>query len=155
MFGKKIPQRFLAALLLTTAGSTVAFSADSVQITNAWVRGTVSGQRGTGAYMDIVSDTPGRILSAASPVAANVEIHNMRMENGVMRMSPVKDIALEPGKTFRLAPGSYHVMMMGLKEPLKKGATVPIMLTVEGADKKIRQIEVKAEVRDLAGSAHH
>ena len=155
MFGKKIPQRFLAALLFTTAGSTVAFSADGVQITNAWVRGTVSGQRGTGAYMDIVSDTPGRILSAASPVAANVEIHNMKMENGVMRMSPVKDIALEPGKTFRLAPGGYHVMMMGLKEPLKKGATVPITLTVEGADKKIRQIEVKAEVRDLAGSAHH
>jgi len=156
MFGKKISQWFLAALLLTTAaGLTVAFAADSVQITNAWVRGMVSGQRGTGAYMDIVSDSPARVLSAASPVAANVEIHNMRMENGVMRMSPVKDIALEPGKTFRLAPGGYHVMMMGLKEPLKKGAAVPITLTVEGADKKIRQIEVKAEVRDLAGSAHH
>lgn len=155
MFDKKIPWLFFAALLLTTAGSTAAFAADNVQITNAWVRGTVSGQRGTGAYMDIVSDSPARVLSATSPVAASVEIHNMTMENGVMRMSAVKDIALEPGKTFRLAPGGYHVMMMGLKEQLKKGATVPITLTVEGADKKIRQIEIKAEIRDLAGSAHH
>jgi copper(I)-binding protein len=66
----------------------------------------------------------------------------------------VKDIALEPGKPFRLAPGGYHVMMMGLKEQLKKGGSVPITLTVEGADKKVRQIEIKAEIRDLAGSAH-
>jgi len=154
---EKLSQWACAALILaaTAAWPAATFAADNVQITNAWVRGTVSGQRGTGAYMDIVSDTPGRIVSAASPVAANVEIHNMRMENGVMRMSAVKDIALEPGKTFRLAPGGYHVMMMGLKEPLKKGATVPITLSVEGADKKVRQIEVKAEVRDLAGSAHH
>src|SRR5688572_30019519 len=122
---EKLPQWVCAALMLAAiaAWPAATFAADSVQITNAWVRGTVSGQRGTGAYMDIVSDSPVRVLSAASPVAANVEIHNMRMENGVMRMSPVKDIALEPGKTFRLAPGGYHVMMMGLKEPLKKGAT--------------------------------
>lgn len=139
------------ALLLAASGAVSA--ADNVQITNAWVRGTVAGQRGTGAFMDITSDAPARVLSAASSAAASVEIHNMKLENGVMRMSPVKDIALEPGRTFRLAPGGYHVMMMGLKEPLIKGGVVPITLTVEGADKTVRQIEIKAEIRDLAGSA--
>ena len=133
---------------------TLVWCADRVQITNAWVRGTVVGQRGTGAYMDIVSDAPGRLLSAASPVAAHVEIHNMRMENGVMRMSSVKDIALTPGKTLRLAPGGYHVMLMGLKDQLKPGASVPITLTVEGADRKQRQIEIKAEIRELSGHKH-
>src|SRR5689334_598981 len=131
MFNRRLLRRFGAALALTTLAMTV-LAADNVQITNAWVRGTVSGQKGTGAYMDIVSDSPGRILSAASPIAHHVEIHNMRMENGVMRMSAVKDIALEPGKVFKLAPGGYHVMMMGLKEPLKRGGSVPITLTVEG-----------------------
>ena len=153
MFKSKSLRRICAASALALI-SPLAFAADNIQITNAWVRGTVTGQKGTGAYMDIVSDAPGRVLSAASPVAHHVEIHNMRMENGVMRMSAVKDIALEPGKVFRLAPGGYHVMMMGLKEPLKKGGHVPITLTVEGADKKTRQIEVKAEIRDLAGAAH-
>ncbi len=153
MLAGKTLRRYCAALWLLAA-PVAAIAADSVQITNAWVRGTVAGQRGTGAYMDIVSDAPARVLSATSPVAASVEIHNMKLENGVMRMSPVKDIALEPGKPFRLAPGGYHVMMMGLKEQLKKGGSVPITLTVEGADKKVRQIEIKAEIRDLAGSAH-
>jgi hypothetical protein len=156
MFDKKLWPRLCAALMLLALWPwpAAAFAADSVQITNAWVRGTVSGQGGTGAYMDILSDAPGRILSAASPVAASVEIHNMKMENGVMRMSPVKDIVLEPGKTVRFAPGGYHVMLMGLKEELKKGGTVPITLSVEGTDKKVRQVEIKAEIRDLAGGAH-
>lgn len=148
---QKLPYLLLAGF---TLAPPLALGADGIQVTNAWVRGTVAGQRGTGAYMDIVSNAPGRLVSATSPVAAQVEIHNMRMEGGVMRMSPVKDVALEPGKTLRLAPGGYHVMLMGLKDQLKPGSSVPITLTVEGADRKPRQIEVKAEVRELSGHKH-
>jgi periplasmic copper chaperone A len=149
-FGASI---FLAIFAMTTAPVAV-YAADSVRITNAWVRGTVFGQRGSGAYMNIQSDAPARILSAASPAADNVEIHNMKMENGIMRMSPVKSIALEAGKPLRFMPGSYHVMLMGLKDQLKKGDTVPITITLEYVDKKVRQVRVNAEVRDVTGHAH-
>ncbi len=142
------------ALLAGVLFLSSAIAADGVAVFNAWVRGTVAGQQASGAFMEIRSEAPVRVISVATPVAAKAEIHNMTMENGVMRMFPVKDLELPAGKTVKLAPGGYHVMLTGLKQPLSKGAKVPITLTVEGADRKALKIEVVAEVRDLT-AAHH
>jgi len=76
----------------------------------------------------------------------------MKMDGGVMKMRAIPRLELPAGKPVQLGPGGYHVMLINLKQPLKKGDTVPLALQVEGPDKKIEVVEVKAEVRDLTAS---
>ena len=95
--------------------------------------------------------TAARLISAESPAAATVEIHNMTMQNGVMKMFPVEGIDIPAGKTVKLASGGYHVMMMGLKQQMKAGERVPLKLTFELVDKKRESVELQVEVRDIRG----
>jgi copper(I)-binding protein len=132
----------LAAALALPAAAQVA-------VTDAWVRGTVAGQSATGAFMRLTSVSDASLVAAASPVAGIVEIHQMKHEGGMMKMSAVDRVALPAGKAVELAPGGYHVMLMGLKQPLKEGETVPVTLTFEDKAGKKQTIEVKAPVRAL------
>ena len=88
-----------------------------------------------------------KVVAASSPVAEMVEIHEMKMDDGVMKMRAVDALALPAGQPVALKPGSYHVMLMGLKAPIKAGDTVPLTLTVEGEDKQRTTVEIKAEAR--------
>ncbi|HSI60718.1 MAG TPA: copper chaperone PCu(A)C [Ideonella sp.] len=121
-----------------------------------WVRGTVAQQKSSGAFFQITSAQGGKLLSAASPVAGVVEIHEMKMEGEVMKMGAVPAIELPAGKTVALKPGGYHVMLMDLKQQLKPGDTVPLTLVVEGKDGKKDTLEIKAPVKALnaAGGGH-
>jgi copper(I)-binding protein len=132
----------LAAALALPAAAQVA-------VTDAWVRGTVAGQSATGAFMRLTSSSDASLIAAASPVAGIVEIHQMKHEGGMMKMSAVDRVALPAGKAVELTPGGYHVMLMGLKQPLKEGETVPVTLTFEDKAGKKQTIEVKAPVRAL------
>jgi hypothetical protein len=120
-----------------------------VSVTNAWVRGTVAGQTVTGAFMELKASEHATLLGVSSPVAGTVEVHEMSMDKGVMKMRAVPKLALPAGKAVTLKPGSYHIMLMDLKQPLKKGDSVPLTLKVEGKDKKVSTLDVKAEVREL------
>ncbi|MCX7176551.1 MAG: copper chaperone PCu(A)C [Proteobacteria bacterium] len=123
--------------------------AQGVIVSGAWVRGTVAGQMATGAFMELKAGEDATLLGASSPVAGVVEVHEMTMDNGVMKMRALPRLSLPVGKAVALRPGSYHIMLMDLKQPLKKGDSVPLTLRVEGKDKKVSTLEVKAEVRDL------
>lgn len=120
-----------------------------VGVKDPWVRGTVAGQKATGAFMELTSSENAVLLGAASPVAGVVEVHEMSMDKGVMKMRALPRLDLPAGKAVALKPGSYHIMLMDLKQPLKKGEAVPLTLKVEGTDKKLSTLEVKAEVREL------
>jgi copper(I)-binding protein len=132
--------------------SSAATLAADVDVTDAWVRGTVSGQQATGAFMAITSRSGAALVGAASPAAGITEIHEMKMDGGVMKMRAIARLDLPAGKPVVLGPGGYHVMLINLKQPLKKGDAVPLTLQVEGKDKKVESIEVKAEVRDLTAA---
>jgi copper(I)-binding protein len=96
------------------------------------------------------------VVAASSPVAEVVEIHEMAMDNQVMRMRAIPALELPAGKAVELKPGGFHVMLMGLKQQVKEGDTVPVTLVVEGADGKRENVEVKAPARTLnAGSGGH
>lgn len=138
-----------AAFALLAATNAQAQTA----VTDAWVRGTVGGQKATGAFMQLRSPGGAALVSAASPVAGVVEIHEMRMEKDVMRMRAIPKLELPPNQAVELKPGGYHVMLMDLKGPLSKGDVVPITLTVQGRDGKTETIEVRAEVRELTAPA--
>ncbi len=150
-YGVKAIRNPLAIAILLGV-STAAFAAD-VEVREAWVRGTVSGQQATGAFMEITSKSGATLVGAASPAAAITEIHEMKMDGGVMKMRAIARLALPAGQPVPLGPGGYHVMLINLKQPLKKGDSVPLTLQVEGKDKKIEAVEVKAEVRELGATA--
>jgi copper(I)-binding protein len=138
--------RALLGLVLLAA---TAAAHGQVEVRAAWVRGTVDGQTTAGAYMELTSDQRASLVGAESPAAGSAEIHEMKMEGNVMRMRAVPRLELPPGKTVELKPGGYHMMLVDLKRPLKKGDLVPILLKVELSDKTIRTIRVVAEVREL------
>lgn len=127
--------------------STLALA--DVTVRDAWVRGTVAGQTASGAFMALSASEDVVLLGVSSPVAGVAEVHEMSMDNGVMKMRALPKLDLPAGKSVVLRPGSYHIMLMDLKRPLRKGDTVPLMLRIEGKDKKLSTLEVKAEVREL------
>ena len=147
--------RSAATLVLASAALVLAASAAAqVAVTEPWVRGTVAGQKATGAFMQLKSPADAALVEAASPVAKIVEIHEMKMEGGMMKMRAVEKLPLPAGKAVELKPGGYHVMLMDLVQPLNEGDTVPLKLTFEDKAGKKQTVEVKAQVKALtAGGA--
>jgi copper(I)-binding protein len=140
-------KRFAIASLLAVS-TLSAFGQVAVQ--EPWVRGTVPQQKATGAFMQLKAEKDSRLVSAKSPVAGVVEIHEMAMEKDVMKMRALPNgLELPAGKSVELKPGGYHVMLMDLKQQVKEGDTVPITLIVEGKDKKQTTIEIKVPVKAL------
>ncbi|HRO38035.1 copper chaperone PCu(A)C [Thauera sp.] len=141
---------FLAAPLLAALvllGSAAAHA--EVTVAEPWVRATVPAQKATGAFMQLKSDADARLVSAASPVAGVVELHEMLMDKDVMKMSPVSGLDLPAGQGVELKPGGYHVMLMDLKQQVKVGDEVPLTLTIENKDGSRATVELRAPVRAL------
>ena len=122
------------------------------RVSDAWVRGTVAEQKATGAFMQLTSVAGGKLVSASSPAAGVVEIHEMKMDGNTMHMRAIPGLDLPAGKAVELKPGGYHVMLLDLKAPLAAGSTVDLSLVVEGKDGKRETIVVKAPVRALGGA---
>lgn len=132
-----------------------AAQAQLASVKDAWVRAPAPGQDVAGVYMEIVSRADSILVAVASPAAARAELHSMALEDGIMKMRPLERIELPAGKAVTLAPGGLHVMLFGLKQPLKRGDKVPVTLTVLRPDAGSRSVfTVRAEVRDAAGGAH-
>ena len=123
--------------------------AQTVAVVHPWVRGTVTGQTATGAFMELKSAEGATLVGVASPACKLAQIHRMVMDKNVMKMQAIPKLDLPAGKTVLLEPGSYHIMLTGLVRPLKKGEVVPLMLKVETKDKKLVEVPVRAEVRSL------
>jgi copper(I)-binding protein len=146
------------SLIATTVAATALFiagnaAAQDVTVGSPWVRGTVPGQTATGAFMELTSKADATLVGASSPVASVVEVHEMKIDNGVMKMRPLPRLELPAGKAVALKPGGYHIMLMDLKHPLAKGEHVPLTLKFEGKDKKLVTVNVDAVVRDLTAPA--
>jgi copper(I)-binding protein len=126
----------LLACLFTAPVQAQEVKAGDLVISQAWSRATPGGAKIAGGYLTIENKgaAPDRLISGAGDVAGKVEIHEMAMNNGVMTMRPLdKGLPIEPGKTVKLAPGGYHLMLMDLKNPLKQGDKVPLTLKFEKA----------------------
>ena len=98
----------------------------SVQIENAYTRATVPGQQVAGGFMKIENKgAVDQLISASSPVAGEVQLHEMAMEGNVMRMRQVKEVVVPAGTIVELKPGGLHLMFMNIKGTLAAGETVP------------------------------
>ena len=145
-------KRFTFLISLALALATLAASAQ-VTVSEPWVRATVPQQKATGAFMKLQSAQDAKLVSAKSPAAGIVEVHEMAMDGGVMKMRAIEGLALPMGKAVDLKPGSYHVMLMDLKSQVKEGDAVPLTLTFETKDGKRQTLEVKATARTMKAPA--
>ena len=123
--------------------SLLAFGAQAqTTATDPWVRGTVATQKATGMFVQLTSAQGGKLVAGSSPVAGRVEIHEMAVVDGVMRMREISALELPAGKAVELKPGSYHLMLMDLKAPLAKDSSLSLTLTFKDA----KGVETKQQV---------
>jgi copper(I)-binding protein len=134
--------------------NVVAQGVATVDVRDGWVRQSVPGQSGTGAFMKLTAPTGTKLVSISTPAAGVAEVHEMKMEGDTMKMRELPGgLDLPAGQTVELKPGGYHVMLLDLKQQMKEGDTVPLTLVFEGKDGKRESVEVKAPVRALNASA--
>ena len=142
----------VAAVLHGRDAAAADFSIGSIQIGNPWTRATPKGADIAGAYMTLSNKgtAPDRLIGGSSPVAGRFELHLMTVEDGVMKMRPVDGgLEIKPGTTVELKPGSFHIMLMGLKQPLEKGQKVKGTLVFE----KAGTVEIEYAVEALGASS--
>jgi periplasmic copper chaperone A len=146
---KRMTSSLVAAALMAfvaTSARAEDVKAGDLVITQAWTRATPGGAKIGGGFLTIENkgSTPDKLVGVSADAAGKVEVHEMATEGGVMKMRPVEGgIAIEPGKTVKLAPGGLHLMMMDLKSPLKQGDKLPVTLQFEKAGKVAVTLDVQ------------
>jgi copper(I)-binding protein len=144
----------IAAALLALVAASPAGAADvtagNLKISGAWSRATPKGASVGAGYMTITNTgtAPDRLIGGTSDASSRFEVHEMRIDNGVMKMRALANgLEIKPGQTVELKPGGYHVMFVGLSKPLESGQTVKVTLTFEKAGK----VDVEFPVKPIGG----
>lgn len=131
-------------------GVSKTVTTNAIKIEGAYTRATVPGQQVAGGFMKIENKgVADQLISASSPVAGEVQLHEMAMDGNVMKMRQVKDIPLPAGGAVELKPGGLHLMLMNIKAPLTAGETVPVKLKFA----KAGEVEVKMPVNAMGNPA--
>lgn len=147
----------VAGVLLCVSAPVGAQRVGDLRVEAPWVRATPPGAGVTGGFLTVRNGGTkhDRLLSVSSPAASRIEIHEMRHEDGVMRMRPLRDgLAIPAGATVELAPGGYHLMLFGPKRPFVEGEAIAATARFEKAGK----VDITFRVRGLGAkreSTHH
>jgi periplasmic copper chaperone A len=136
----------LALLAFAAASAVWAQTKGDLEIDHPWARATPPGASVGGGYVTVRNggDAADKLVGASSPAAHQVQLHVMRMDNGVMRMRQVPSFKVPAHGELTLKPGGNHLMFLGLKRPLKPGEKVPVKLRFEKAGEVDVQLEVGA-----------
>jgi periplasmic copper chaperone A len=138
---ERIMKRCLFSLIAVLAiGHAAAqeYRAGSLRIADAHARPTVPGQTSGAVYfsLDNTGKSGDKLLAISSPAAQSTELHSMQMDGNIMRMREVGELELKPAAHIAMQPGDgYHVMLIGLKQPLTPGEKIPLSLRFEKAGK--------------------
>jgi len=137
----------LGLALLGPSAIAAQSAADTLRVIEPYVRVVLPGQSNSASFMVLEnsSDRTHALRGASTPLAGVVELHTHIMQDGMMRMRPVDEVALPPGATVRFEPGGLHLMWIGLIQPLEAGQEVPLTLLFEDGSRR----ELRIPVRDL------
>jgi periplasmic copper chaperone A len=130
---------------------SATFKLGDLTVTSPWTRATPGGAKIAGGYLKITNNgtAADRFVGAKSDVSDRIEIHEMSMSDGVMKMRPLPNgLEIKPGETVELKSGGYHLMFMDLKQPLKQGDTLKATLQFE----KAGSLDVDFDVRSLGAT---
>jgi periplasmic copper chaperone A len=147
----------LLASVFAASARAEEIKAGDLVITQAWSRATPGGAKVAGGYLTIENkgSVADRLIGGSADVAEKVQVHEMGMNNGVMTMRPLdQGLTIEPGKTVKLAPGGYHLMLLDLKTPLKQGDKLPVTLEFEKAGKVKLSLDVQGVGAQGPAGAH-
>ena len=152
-------KKILCAGLLAMLSVTLAY-ADEVKVSKAWTRATAPGQDSASVQLTITSKKDATLIGVASGSAQSGEIHSMVMEGDVMTMRALESLPLPAKTPVTLGADGNHLMLVGLKNPLKAGRKLPFALTVKFADGRTSVIRVLALIKPLEttgdeGHEHH
>jgi len=156
----RVPVHVIVLVLLIAATSSAFTQGASIQVEQPWSRATPTGASTGAVYLTITnkSHDTDRLLGALSDVADKSQIHEMKVVNGTMEMREVSGgLPVPAGGSVVLKPGGYHVMLIGLKKPLKAGETIPLTLDFEKAGKVSITVPVRAMGAghdDMPGMGH-
>jgi copper(I)-binding protein len=153
-----MPAMTLAQMQMAPSGQSAmagsaTFKLGDLTVTSPWTRATPGGAKIAGGYLKITNNgtTPDRFVGAKSAEADHVEIHEMSMSDGVMKMRPLPNgVEIKPGETVELKSGGYHLMFMDLKQPLKQGDTLKATLQFE----KAGSLDVNFSVNAIGASGN-
>jgi periplasmic copper chaperone A len=144
----------IGKLVLALAGLSVSsFALAQVSVTAPWIRATVPAQKTAGAFMQLKSARPLRLVAVSTPVAGRAELHQMEMQGQTMRMHAVDGVDLPANQPVNLASGGYHIMLFDLQRQLKEGEQVPLTLRFVDADRKQENVTVQVPVKPIAYTA--
>jgi periplasmic copper chaperone A len=135
------------ALLSFTIILSACEANHGVAIMDNWVRASAPGQNVGAAYMSLLSAQDSTMIKAEADIAGSVEIHSMKMENGVMKMRMLEELPLKAGKVEKLAPGGFHLMLFDLKKPLTAGENVNFTLSFKDAAGNTTQQQVTVPIK--------
>ena len=144
--------RGLPLILVTALFAAIASAQTKLTVDHAWARATPAGAKTGAAYMTLINNGSAgdRLLAATTLVADKIQFHSVSEDNGVSRMREMHDVAVAPGAKVTFSPGGMHVMLVGLKQPLKEGQTFPLSLTFEKAGK----VDVTVSVAKVGAMQH-
>jgi copper(I)-binding protein len=151
--------RILAASLVFAGGAIAqtpppsVAAAVPVEVRDGWIRASVPGQSGTGAFMTLHAPSGARLVGVSTPVAGVAEIHEMKMEGDTMRMHAIAGLDLPARQSVELKPGGYHLMLMDLKQPLASGSAVSVTLHFEESGGRKSALELTLPVKAAATPA--
>ncbi len=138
-------------ILLISVFSSISFAGEAKPVTvqDAWVRATAPGQKVGAVYMTLAYDENITLVAADADVAETVEIHNMEMKNGVMKMRMLDSLPIQAGKPAKLAPSGLHLMLFGIKKPLKAGEKVELTLCFKNKNGEETHQTISAPVKEF------
>ena len=148
----KVLATMYAAVGMALCDSVMAQNASvgSIKVENAYTRATAPGQQVAGGFLKIENKgAADQLVSASSPAAGEVQLHEMAMDGNVMKMRQVKDIPVPANGSVELKPGGLHLMFMNIKSPLAAGETVPVKLKFA----KAGEVEVRMPVNPTTAIA--
>ena len=119
-----------------------------VSIIDGWARANAPGQTSGAAYMTFLSAADTTFVRATSTIASSVEIHSMKMDNGVMKMRSLDELPIAAGKPEKLAPGGFHLMFFDLKQQLIAGEQIEVKLSFRDSAGKMTQQTVTLPVKE-------
>lgn len=154
---KKTLSALLGLCLLSAGALAHEFKLGDLKIGHPWSRAMPESSPTGGVYLLLSNrgKTADKLLSASTPRAAKAELHTHINDNGVMRMREVAGgVEVAAGQQVKFAPGSYHVMLMGLKQPLRAGDHFPLTLRFEKAGSVTVDVAVEDGVAPAAEHAH-
>jgi copper(I)-binding protein len=151
-----LTRRFIlgAALAASFASPSLAQSYElgSLRIGHPWARATVAANGGAFLSVENTGAAPDRLLRASTDVATTVQLHTHIKDGDIMRMREVDSVELPAGKKIVFEPGSYHIMLLGLKKKLVEGERFPLTLEFEKAGRIT--VDIAIDKAGASGPGH-